>query len=52
VSKRIVGSHFNKDGKAKTAYASEAVARAEAARLGMSYYRCDFCNRFHLATKS
>lgn len=50
--RRIVGSHFNKDGKPKTGYASEAVARAEAARLDMTYYRCDFCDRFHLASKS
>lgn len=49
--RRIVGSHFRKDGKPKTGYASEAVARAEAARLGMTYYRCDFCDRFHLASK-
>lgn len=50
--RRIVGSHFNKDGKPKRGYASEAVARAEAARLDMTYYRCDFCDRFHLASKS
>jgi hypothetical protein len=50
--RRIVGSHFRKDGKPKTAYKSEAVARAEAARLGMHYYRCDFCDRFHLTSKS
>jgi hypothetical protein len=50
VERRIVGSHFRKDGKPKTAYTSEAVARAEAARLGMNYYRCDFCNRFHLSS--
>ena len=50
MERRIVGSHFRKDGKPKTAYTSEAVARAEAARLGMSYYRCDFCNRFHLSS--
>jgi hypothetical protein len=49
---RIVGSHFRKDGKPKTGYKSEAVAKAEAARLGMTYYRCDFCDRFHLASKS
>ena len=45
-SRRIVPSHFRSDGKPKT------VARAEAERLGMTYYRCDFCNRFHLASKS
>ena len=50
--RRIVGSHFRKDGKPKTGYKSEAVARAEAARLGMTYYRCDFCDRFHLTSKS
>ncbi|HEX6586690.1 MAG TPA: hypothetical protein VF052_08055 [Solirubrobacterales bacterium] len=50
-SRRIVGSHFRKDGKPKTGYKSEAVARAEAARLGMTYYRCDFCDRFHLTSE-
>ena len=49
--KRIVPSHFNKDGKPKRGYAKEEVARAEAARLGMTYYHCDFCNRFHLASR-
>jgi hypothetical protein len=49
--RRIVGSHFNKDGRPKRGYTSEAVARAEAARLGMTYYRCDFCDRFHLASE-
>jgi hypothetical protein len=49
--RRIVGSHFNRDGKPKRGYKSEEVARAEAARLGMTYYRCDFCDRFHLTSK-
>jgi hypothetical protein len=50
--RRIVGSHFNKDGKPKTTYESETVARQEAERLGMTYYRCDVCDRFHLASKT
>jgi hypothetical protein len=50
-SRRIVPTHFRADGKPKTAYESESVARQEAERLGMTYYRCDFCNRFHLASK-
>jgi hypothetical protein len=49
--KRIVPSHFNKDGKPKRGYVKEEVARAEAARFGKTYYRCDFCNRFHLASR-
>ena len=48
--RRIVGSHFRADGKPKTGYVKERVAKTEAARLGMSYYRCDFCERFHLAS--
>jgi hypothetical protein len=51
MERRIVGSHFNKDGKPKRGYAKESVARQEAARLGMTYYRCDFCDRFHLTSK-
>jgi hypothetical protein len=47
---RIVGSHFNRDGKPKRGYENERVAREEAARFGMTYYRCDFCDRFHLAS--
>jgi hypothetical protein len=50
--RRLVGSHFNKDGRPKRGYASEQVAKTEAARLGMAYYRCDFCDRFHLASKA
>ncbi len=49
--RRLVGSHFNKDGKPKRGYVREEVAKAEAARLGMTYYRCDFCDRYHLASK-
>jgi len=52
VSRRIVGSHFNKEGKPKRGYVKEQVARAEAARLGKTYYRCDFCDRFHLASRT
>jgi hypothetical protein len=51
MERRIVGSHFNKDGRPKRGYTSEQVAKAEAARFGMTYYRCDFCDRFHLARK-
>jgi hypothetical protein len=49
--RRIVGSHFNKQGKPKRGYTKEEVAKAEAARFGMSYYRCDVCDRFHLTSK-
>jgi hypothetical protein len=49
--KRIVPSHFNKGGKPKRGYVKEEVARAEATRFRKTYYRCDFCNRFHLASK-
>ena len=49
--RRIVGSHFNMDGKPKRGYVLEDVAKAEAARFGMTYYRCDVCDRFHLASK-
>ena len=47
---RLVGSHFKEDGKPKRGYTSEAKAKAEAARFGKTYYRCDFCDRFHLAS--
>jgi len=49
VSERLVPSHFRSDGQPKRAYEREDVARAEAQRLGMSYYRCDFCDNYHLA---
>jgi hypothetical protein len=52
MARRIVPSHFRKDGRPKTGYESESVARQEAKRFGKTYYRCDFCNRFHLASKS
>ena len=51
MARRIVGSHFNKDGSPKRGYAKEQVAKREAARFGKSYYRCDFCDRFHLASR-
>ena len=41
--RRIVGSHFNRQGKPKRGYVKEEVAKAEAARFGMTYYRCDVC---------
>jgi hypothetical protein len=49
---RIVPSHFRADGRPKTGYDSKWVAADEAKRLGMTYYRCDFCNRYHLASKT
>jgi hypothetical protein len=49
--RRIVGSHFNTQGKPKRGYANKEVAKAEAARFGMTYYRCDVCDRFHLTSK-
>ena len=51
MARRIIGSHFNKDGSPKRGYTSEEVAKREAARFGKSYYRCDFCDRFHLASR-
>ena len=51
MARRIVPDHFRSDGKPKRAYPNEQIARAEAARLGMSFYRCDFCGRYHLASK-
>ena len=51
MERRIVPSHFNREGKPKRGYPSESVAREEAARLGMSFYRCDFCSRWHLASR-
>jgi hypothetical protein len=51
VGKRLVGEHFNRDGKPKRGYASERVAKREAARFGKAYYRCEICQRFHLASR-
>jgi hypothetical protein len=51
MARRIVPTHFNADGKPKRGYDSEAVARAEAARLEMRFYRCDVCGKYHLASK-
>ena len=51
MARRIVGSHFNKDGRPKRGYVSEDVAKREAARFGLSYYRCDVCDRFHLTSR-
>jgi hypothetical protein len=48
---RLVPTHFRSDGQPKRGYEREDVARAEAERLGMSYYRCDFCGKYHLASK-
>jgi hypothetical protein len=52
MGRRIVPTHFNKDGKPKRGYKSETVAKQEAARFRMTYYRCDVCDRFHLSSKS
>ena len=52
MARRIVGSHFNRDGTPKRGYVKEEVAKREAARFGKAYYRCDFCDRFHLATRT
>ena len=52
VAQRIVPTHFRSDGKPKRAYPNEQVARTEAQRLGMSFYRCDFCGKYHLASRA
>jgi hypothetical protein len=52
VSRRLVGEHFNAQGKPKRGYSSERLAKQEAARFGKSYYRCGVCNNFHLASTS
>ena len=46
------GQPLQQHGKPKRGYVKEEVAKAEAARFGMTYYRCDVCDRFHLASKS
>lgn len=51
MAERLVPDHFNKDGKPKRGYSSEHVAKREAARFGKTYYRCEFCSKFHLASK-
>ena len=52
MGRRIVGEHFNRDGKPKRGYEHERVAKQEAARFGKTYYRCEVCNKFHLASPS
>jgi hypothetical protein len=51
MSGRILGSHFNADGKPKRGYEREGDAKHEADRFGLSYYRCDVCNKWHLASR-
>ena len=51
MERRIVPTHFRSDGQPKRAYESKHLARQEAERLGMKFYRCDFCGHYHLATK-
>jgi len=51
MTRRIVPTHFNRDGRPKRGYDSESVARAEADRLGMRFYRCDVCGKYHLSSK-
>ena len=51
MARRIVPDHFNSDGRPKRAYPNEQVARAEAQRFGKTFYRCEFCGKYHLASK-
>ena len=51
MSGRILGSHFNADGKPKRGYTSESDAKHEADRFGLSYYLCDVCSKWHLASQ-
>ena len=50
MGRRIVGEHFNRDGKPKRGYSSERLAKQEASRFGKTYYRCEVCDKFHLAS--
>ena len=51
MSGRILGSHFNADGKPKRGYERESDAKQEADRFGLSYYQCDVCGKWHLASR-
>lgn len=51
MERRLVGEHFRSDGKPKRAYPDATIAREEAERLGMSFYRCEFCGKYHLTSK-
>ena len=50
MARRIVGEHFNAQGKPKRGYSSERTAREEAKRFGKTYYRCGVCEKYHLAS--
>ena len=48
MGKRIVGEHFNRDGKPKRGYQASAWAKQEAARFGKTYQQC--CEVWRIAT--
>ena len=50
MGQRLVGEHFNPQGKPKRGYSRERTAKEEAKRVGKTYYRCGVCDKFHLAT--
>ena len=41
---------WKQGGKPKRGYEHERVAKQEAARFGKTYYRCEVCDKFHLAS--
>lgn len=49
---RILGEHFNRNGKPKKAFPTQAAAYKfiRAHHLDAESYACTFCGRYHLAT--
>ena len=50
--KRLVAEHFRLDGKPKTAYTDGKEAARAAWAYGKVYYRCGFCDAFHIGGKA
>lgn len=48
---RLVGEHFNPEGKPKRRYVNKPAAQAQARRLGKKVYKCGVCHYFHIGGK-
>lgn len=50
MTRRVLGEHFNRDGRPKRAYPDYLTAYMLGQEYGLTAYECTFCGKWHLAS--
>jgi len=50
MTRRLLGEHFNRDGRPKRAYPDYLTAYMLGQEYGLTAYECTFCGKWHLAS--